>query len=167
MYNFNFDGFYSGLLERKYVFDDYLNKYPKSQKLYKAKILDLLNSSYVQKNHSRLRAATTVADLDGVDLDYTEILIKLLKEDWHQSHEDIVMLLDDIKDPRSVDCIYEISLNIPDYDDCMSLAKKCIWALGSINTVAAKEKLKTLSVSKDPIIKESAIKQLKSFNELD
>ena len=70
------------------------------------------------------------------------------------------MLLEEIKDPNSVDCLYTTCLTIPEYDENRSLAKKCVWALGAINTPGSKEKLQKLSTSLDLIIKKAAIKQL-------
>ena len=40
------------------------------------------------------------------------------------------------------------------------IAAKCIWALGEIRTVEAKEKLKLLTQSNNKIIKENALMQL-------
>ena len=87
---------------------------------------------------------------------HTEILCQLLKEVWHDRHEDIIMTLNDIKDTRSIDSIYEASLYIPEWDDGRSLAKKCIWALRSINTFESIEKIKILANSNDLIIRETA-----------
>ena len=71
-------------------------------------------------------------------------------------HEDIVMMFEDIKDPDSIPCIYETSLKVSDFVD----AKKCIWALGAINTVDAREKLKLIAGSNDPEIREAALLKL-------
>lgn len=52
---------------------------------------------------------------DRVDGDYTDILLQLLDEQWHISEEDIVSILKETKDPKSVDKLHEVTIDIPDY----------------------------------------------------
>lgn len=95
--------------------------------------------------------------------EYADVLCSLLKETFHFRHEDVVLLLQKMKNPRTVDCIYDRALVIPeymDYDDSYSLARKCIHALGDINTEESKAKLVLLSNSTIPVISEKAKKQL-------
>jgi hypothetical protein len=94
---------------------------------------------------------------------YVDILNDLLKEDWHYKHEDIVLFLQELKSPTSIDALYSRALVKPsymDYDDTYSLARKCIHALGDINTDYSREKLMQLASSDIPVIKEKAEKQL-------
>jgi len=79
------------------------------------------------------------------------------------AHEDIASLLQGIRSPGSIDELYKTALtrfDYLDYDDSYSLARKCIHALGDINTAESKEKLAMLAGSGIPIIKEAAEKQL-------
>lgn len=91
-------------------------------------------------------------------------LCGLILQDWHYKHEDIATLFQDWKDPRTINALYETT-NRPftylEYDDSYALAVKCIWALGDIATEGAFDKLKILSTSKNPVIKENACYQLK------
>ncbi len=83
--------------------------------------------------------------------------------DWHRSHEDIVMLLEEIGDPESIDCIFSMFSKKPlylEYDDNCSLEKKCIWALGAIGSKYAVEKLTEISKSNNKVIREAALQQL-------
>lgn len=95
--------------------------------------------------------------------DYIEILCKLMKETWHYQHENIAIIFQKIKSPKTIDCLYHATLTRFEYlefDEAFALAVKCIWALGDINTLESKEKLKLLTQSENKIIKDNAIKQL-------
>jgi hypothetical protein len=137
--------------------------FPKSKRgyfLYTPELLIKLQESITLRDDITVSNLCLVSGADGINREFTKIFCELLKENWHDSHEDIIMILEELKDPDSIDCIYQTSLNIPNYDDGRSLAKKCIWALAAINTSKANEKLILLSNSDDQIIKEAAKMQL-------
>jgi len=91
-------------------------------------------------------------------------LCHLILQDWHYKHEDIASLFQKWKNPQTISVLYETtnkSFDYLEYDDSFALAVKCIWALGDIATAESFDKLKTLSESTNPIIKENASYQLK------
>jgi hypothetical protein len=137
-----------------------LKDVPEGKHIYKNDLLVKLRKELNNKNAKMVEYLISITDHDGVDEDYTDVFCKLLKEDWHYMHEDIIMMLEDIKDPDSIPCIYEISLRVSEFVEGLSLAKKCIWALGAINTVNAREKLKLIAHSNDPEIREAALLEL-------
>lgn len=146
--------------------ENLLKKYPINLIEDKAYILSSLEYAYKNKNADDVGYTLSLlifdADFNKTDK-YVEILCKLLYEDWHFSHEDIVSLLQGIKSPKSIDTLYKTALTefeYLNYDDTYALARKCIHALGEINTEKAKEKLILLAQSNIPIIKEKAEKQL-------
>lgn len=99
--------------------------------------------------------------------DYVDILCKLMNETWHFQHENIAMIFQKIKSPKTVDCLYNAALTQFEYlefDEAFALAVKCIWALGDINTPESREKLKLLTQSENEIIKDNAINQLNRSN---
>lgn len=158
---FDFWKFYKGLLDRTDYFDNYWEQFPKGQRLqFKEETLSLLKDNVANKNEKGLANTLAVIFYDGADSDYTDILLHLLDEKWHISEEDIISVLELIKDPKSVDKLFEVALDVPDYDDMRAIAKKCIWALSAINTPEAIQKLKLLEKVDDPIIKENATFQL-------
>ena len=158
---FNFWKFYSGLLNRTDYFDDYWEQFPEGKRLqFKEETLSLLKDNAANKNSKGLANTLAVIYNDGADFDYTDILMRLLDEKWHTSEEDIICVLEIIKDPKSVNKLYEVALNIPEYDDMRAIAKKCMWALSAINTPEAVKKLKLLKNVDDIIIKENATFQL-------
>lgn len=126
----------------------------------KEKTINILKKNIKEKDAKGLDLTLVKLFHLGVDKDFTEILLNLLEEDWHLQEENIVELLGIIKDPRSIDKLYELAINIPDYDDMRALAKKCMWALSAIGTPNAKEKLCLLAKNDDGIIKENAIFQI-------
>jgi hypothetical protein len=73
------------------------------------------------------------------------------------------MLFQKLKSPQTIECLYKTALTQFDYlefDEAFALAVKCIWALGDINTIEARQKLELLTQSENKIIKENAIQQL-------
>ncbi len=157
---FDFWRFYNGLFKRSDYFDNYWDQFAEGQFMFKEQTLPLLKESAKEKNPEKLEATISVISRDGADEDCTDILLQLLDEHWHISEEDIVSVLEIIKDPRSVERLYTVAINVPDYDEMRALAKKCMWALSAINTPEAIAKLKLLQNSDDMIIKENATFQL-------
>lgn len=167
---FNFKNFYKGLLERSKhfnPFDNYWSKFPPSkQKRFKTETIALLKENISNKDAKGLACTLAVIYHDGADFDFTDMLLFLLDQDWHTSQEDIVAILEMIKDPASVNKLYDLAHNTPENDDMRALAKKCMWALSAIGTQEAIGKLVLLQKSNDRIISENATFQLEHlFNE--
>ncbi|MBL7977136.1 MAG: HEAT repeat domain-containing protein [Bacteroidetes Order II. Incertae sedis bacterium] len=154
---FEFWKFYKKLLNGEIYFDEF----PQERLLrFKKETLSLLKENVKNEDQEGLETTLSVLFYDGADADYTDILLQLLDEKWHTSEEDIISVLELIKDPKSVDKLYEVALDVPDYDDMRAIAKKSIWALSAVNTPEAIQKLKLLEKVDDPIIKENATFQL-------
>lgn len=142
----------------------YWKQYPVGQLLFKENILSLLKECIAEQNAEELTYILIMAFKDGVDKDYTDILMRLLEENWHTEQENIVSLLEDAMDPKSIEILYETAVNVPDYDEMRALAKKCIWALWAIKTPEANEKLKLLQRNNDEIIRDTATQALSEKN---
>lgn len=152
---FDFNEFYLGAFSTHDP-GTYWDQYPGGKKLYKTNILALLKTIIAEQDVEGLSHALTIAYKDGVDKDYTDILVYLLGESWHTEEENIVGLLEEAADPKSIDILYNTAINIPDYDEMRALAKKCIWALWAIDTPEAIERIGFLKKSDDYIIREAA-----------
>lgn len=137
-----------------------LKDLPKKGLFYKIDLIDALQRSLNDENEEELETIISICFYDGVDKDFTDVFCKLLELDWHCCHEDIVLLLEEILDPKSVHCLYKTVMNVSDYFDGRSLVKKCIWTLGAINTVEAIEKLNLMLEIEDEVIKEVVTMQL-------
>ena len=101
----------------------------------------------------------------NLDFDSTHLplLLPLVTADWHQRHEDVVSAIDDLRSPDAIDALIKATQNIPEYlefDDSRALAVKAIWALSKIDSDAAKEALKRLSLTDDPIVANQAKNRL-------
>jgi hypothetical protein len=127
-------------------------------------LLQRLERAYEQNNADDLEYVMFVGfAFDLYSEKMANILSQLLIQDWHHVHEDLASVLQDLKDPQSIDNLYQTALanyEYLDFDDSYALAVKCIWALGDINTEYAREKLKLLAKSNNSIIKENAVNQL-------
>ncbi len=90
-------------------------------------------------------------------IDFSElvsILNDLLIEDWHEQHENIVTLLEDILSPSSVPFLksaIEKKYNYLNWDTNKSFERKCIWTLGKIGTDQAYLVLKECSKMISPL----------------
>lgn len=164
---FDFWKFYTELSERTSIFDDYWDKFPKGMMFqFKSETLSLLQQNFKDKNSIGLQNTLAVILHDGADKDYTDVLLSLLDKRWHISEEDIVQVLELIKDPKSVEKLYQVAVHVPEYDDMRALAKKCMWALSAIKTSESIKKLEQLEASMDSIISENAKFQLEQVLKL-
>lgn len=99
--------------------------------------------------------------------EFVPALIELLGKPWHYRHEDIVSILQSLKDSRAVDALYNEAhseYEYLDYDNCRGLARKCVWALADIGTVEAKAKLQKLAQKNNQIVAEYAQKRLDNWD---
>lgn len=147
----------------------FLEQYPIDFKKEKAYIIDGLSRAYLDQSSAAVDDFLSLISFDEnwtQNQKYADIFCGLLREPWHYRHEDIVTLLQGLKDPNTVDCIYEAALaklDYMDYDESYSLARKCIHVLADIHSDKALEKLALLAESPIPIVREKAMKQLYYF----
>ncbi|WP_243374137.1 hypothetical protein [Geotalea sp. SG265] len=94
----------------------------------------------------------------------------LLGADWHESHENMISILQDRKHPSSVEFIRRAALLKPElqyleYDDYGAYYKKCMWALQAIGTEEAIEAIKSFASAEDPILAREARYRLENFKQ--
>lgn len=130
-------------------------------------VTQLLNEAMTAENTAEVDDALTIGCwLSLISKDHAPILSRLLTQTWHQSHENIALNLQKLRDPRSIDALYTaatIHLTYLDYDNGLALARKCTYALGDIGTPEAIVKLQQISRSGDPERRKYAIHQLERF----
>jgi hypothetical protein len=127
-----------------------------------------------------LEDATHLGDADSVecaliiargrtgDIDLVPTLVALLQAPWHRGHEDLARWLQDLRDPRAVDALYEAALTkheYLEYDDSHALARKCAWALADIGSAEAQRKLRLLAGAADREVAGYAQKRLDEWTE--
>lgn len=152
---------YTGSIKKAEFLKRYFNG-----KIYTDKsVLDLIEKGITNKD--KIIIEETIVLIYTGAFAYSSFTLKLcylLQESWHEKHEDIAMLLKEIADISSVECLYkaaELQLDYLDYDDTYQFARKCIKALSAIGNEDAIEKLQILSNSKTKKIAEYAIKELR------
>jgi len=94
-------------------------------------------------------------------------LIEALKVKTHQRHEDIVMLFQQAKDPRTNQILYATTFKLfkhLEYDVNFGLARKCTWALADIGTKESMELLKIIAKDKNQTIAKFAQKRLEHWD---
>lgn len=108
-------------------------------------------------------AALVVAHGRTGDVDVVPVLVDLLRSTAHRCHEDLALWLQDLRDPRAVEALYDVAQTKHDYlayNDSHALARKCLWALADIGTVSAQEKLRLLARRGDPEVAGYAQKRI-------
>ena len=100
-------------------------------------------------------------------IDFDEIkdsIEKIITGDWHCDHENIAAAFEDIASPKTIEWVYYLALarEFEGYEGSIAMARKCIHALGNINTPKSKEKLELLAnnLDEDEEIRASAKRQL-------
>lgn len=148
--------------------DEFLEKYHVNVEIDKEHILHLLMEGLKNKNADDIEYTLLLAFYFGCSKKYTNTLCELILKKWHFQHENIAKMLQKLKDPLSVNYLFKAAMAEYDYlayDDSNSLAVKCIWALGDINTSSSRDKLTLLANSDTPRIKKSALHQLDRIKE--
>lgn len=93
----------------------------------------------------------------------TSLLNELLILEWHQKHEDIVLLLQRVQSKSSVPYLYQASkLQLPylDWDEYFSFPKKCIRAIARIGGDEAVTMLNLLAKDENEEISRLAERKL-------
>jgi hypothetical protein len=134
-------------------------------RLTKEYILEVVESSYFNNDPDDLEYSLLLGFIiDIFDHDFAHVLSKLIVESWHFKHEDIAMILKQIKSPQSVDSLYnatEMQFEYLGYDNTYQFARKCIKALSAIGDENATNRLRLLAVSKTTEIAGYAQKELR------
>ncbi len=126
--------------------------------LSKNEIIDCFLLAINTKDVSLLQKVLLIAYKNGLDIDYSDIIIKLLSEDWHDEHEDLVnaIYLQDIKSDDFIEPLKNIIENKNSFrkydDETESTLRKCIHALKTIDTVKANNLIDELKQTNNPNI---------------
>ena len=151
------------LLSEEIDISTFVNQYEPTRGAVSTFIINLMGKAIFNKNKDTIELLLIAADEDGLNTNYTSILCRLLKMDWLLCYESIVMSLDEIADPDSIQTLYEVALRTIPQDENSAFAKKCVWALKSIGTEESIKKIKLLFNETDSeILKEHIILNLKN-----
>jgi HEAT repeat protein len=125
--------------------------------------LDLLRDAVDRRDPLDVELALIVGFNYGFSDGHLQSLLTLAFADWHQRHEDVASALGQLRSPASVDALEHLTRWIPAYlefDEARALAVKAIWALGGINSEAARRALTSIADSPCSILAKAAVAQL-------
>jgi len=132
-------------------------------------VLEVLERAMRQKDPDALEDAINCVDPKSADDPrLVPVLCDLLSAKWHKCHEDITLILQQIRDPRASRALGQAAIlkfEYLDYDNSYAFARKCIWALADIGTDEAKQWLLELSKVEDPTIAGYATRRLDRWPE--
>jgi HEAT repeat protein len=123
----------------------------------------LMVEALVSRVPEYVEAALLVGHVYGFTDESVDVLLTLLRQDWHQRHEDIVLALAALKAPRAVEDLDWATRWVPSYlewDENRVLARKAAYALGAIDTPEARAAIFALSKDADPVIARHGQEQL-------
>lgn len=142
--------------------EEFLRRFPSA--IHRGSLaLTWLQEAYETRNADDLSCVLIVGGNFGFDPVHKGILARLIDEDWHYSHEDVVSALQTWPTADIVEALYRATRWIPkslEYDDHRALAVKAIWALGKIPSAEAETKLEVLARSDNAILRKAAEEQL-------
>lgn len=152
---------YSGIINKEEFVEQYFGGVIPNEDY----VLALLDKGLKDKDPILVEEAIVLINT-GVFLNFhfVQKLCALLLLGWHKGHEDIAMILKEIADPDSVECLYkatELQFDYLDYDETCQFARKCIKAIAGISGEDSINKLKLLSKSSNMKISEYAFKELR------
>lgn len=131
-----------------------LNSFTHGTKRFKSQLLKLIETKAIGQDSNDLAFYLALAYWDGLDKDYKPVLKELVLATWHDSHEDIVSYIDELKDDSFTEDIYTIAITPQPYrqydDELESTLRKCVHALKAINSENANEKLELLTDTGNP-----------------
>ena len=143
--------------------EEFLARFPLNLAVQPAYLVQLLRRAYQEQRAEDVDYALMISHLaPGVPFGLTTVLGDLLVVDWHYMHENIVQWLQALKDPLSIEPLYQAAVELPDLH-CYghyTIAVQATYALHDIGTEKAKEKLTLLAASPIPVIRTAARYQL-------
>jgi hypothetical protein len=138
---------------------EYFRNFPSKKKLYTHELLSKLEEALSSKDAVLMEHLIVIIFYDGADESFSKILCKLLSEDWHNTHEDIISILEEIRDAGTVECIYKATFREAEAesseDEPCPLIVKCLRALYAIHTPGAIENIKKFSTTQNLNVKQT------------
>jgi hypothetical protein len=129
--------------------------------------LKAIRSAIESRNDSDLVTALSSA-FSQAPRELVPDLCRVLTENWHEQHEDIVLLLQDLKDERAVAALFEASQmtfqHLIQWNNVHEFQRKCTWALADIGSERAKQRLSDLVGGRDETLAAYAKERLSNWD---
>ena len=162
---------------KKITDDEFLEKFKLEKIRYRREISEIakekLKEACILKNGDMMMyySSLVFSLVFSSKIDFDEIkdsIEEIVTGDWHGEHENIAAAFEDIASPKTIEWVYYLALahQFEGYEGGISMAIKCIHALGKINTPKSKEKLELLAndLNEDEELRNSAKRQLSKYN---
>jgi hypothetical protein len=118
-------------------------------------ILTAVQSAIKSRDDSALAIALSTA-FSHTPREIVPDLCRILTENWYEQHEDIVLLLQDLKDERAVEALFEAAQmtfkHLIQWNNVHEFQRKCTWALADIGSDRAKQRLSDLVGGRDETV---------------
>ena len=149
--------------------DEFLEKFKLEKIRYRREIPNIakekLKEACVSKNSDMIVPYLSL--IFYLEIDFDEIkdsIEEIITGNWHGDHENIAEAFEDIASPKTIEWVYYLALahQFEGYEGGIAMARKCIHALGKINTPKSKEKLELLAnnLNETQDLSESAKREL-------
>ena len=152
---------WSNEIGQEQLFVNYKNEFSEQQ------IINSLENTFNSQNNEGIEAIFHIAfTFNLFSIKSTAILGKLILQPWHNQHENIASVFQDLKDPNSIAFIIKaVHINC-DYwiDNGDAFIRKCLYAMAAINTNESKLEIAILANDSNEIVKKYALVQI---NKLD
>jgi tetratricopeptide (TPR) repeat protein len=87
--------------------EEFLARYPVNPRKDSGYVMRILNETFHNRNKDDVECAMILGFKFGFTSESVDVLCRLILEDWHTQHESMASLLQRIKDPRAVDCLFK------------------------------------------------------------
>ena len=128
------------------------------------KNLDRIEAARASKDDNALFEAMLQVFREGPTRELVPTLCELVLEDWHQQHEDVVLVLQDLKDGRAAQPLYRAATirfdHLARWNNLREFQRKCTWALADIGSENARAYLQELARVDDEHLAEYAQRRL-------
>jgi hypothetical protein len=131
---------------------EFLREYPFYISEDRKHIRELICNAISRRDGGGIEYAFLLGFSFGFPENFTNLLCILLEAEWHQKHEDIARLLQNLRDPISVDALFRATkARHPylEYNNNIAFAIKCVWALSEIDDRKALDKLRLIAETDD------------------
>ena len=155
--------------DKKISDDEFLEKFKLEKIRYRREIPNIakekLKEACTLKNADMMMYYSHLVFSSKIDFDEIKDSIEeIITGNWHGNHENIAEAFEDIASPKTIEWVYYLALahQFEGYEGGLAMARKCIHALGKINTPKSKEKLELLAnnLNETEELRESAKREL-------
>jgi hypothetical protein len=132
----------------------------------RGQLLTLLTRATRERDATGVDWALKLCIRFGVSSAFRDVLIEVLRAEWHTEQEDAVDILAGFREAAVVPVLFEVAQRrYPNrgWDDGRALERKCMFALRDMGRKDAVERLIDLTSSSDPFIVKEATARLREL----